>query len=759
MRVTTGSRRRPDAPSPPPTTRYDIATVSDVWGAWDASDSTRRTPSNATLITGLTDRSGFGNNLTAAALGNNEVAVTLANPASLSTTGGNGMRRLDAADGVADNMFAFGGTLVAVIRAASPSGVLVAKWNNTGWILWANTTTTLRFEYYAGGSEGSYTFPFPSSATAWSLLEFTWNSDTANIDPIVRIDGTVVTHQGNVPGAASVDDSVATMVIGNRNWGGQNTPWSGDIGEIILLAGVPTDEQRYQIRADLMQHWGITVPTAARFNAATLPGLIGVWDASNAASRTPTNAALITALAPRSGTGPTLTAAAAGNGEVALALSDRSYLSTVGGNGMRRLDAPANAMNNIFASEGMLVAVIRSGNPSGIIAAKWNTDGWILWAPTPNTLAFEWYQGAQTGSYTFPFTASASNWSLIEIIWNSSLPNTVFLARVNEAVVTVTGTATGAAFVDDSSASLAIGNRNWGGQNTPWSGDIGEVMLFNSTALSLEQLNNLQADLMGHWNILSAVLPEIDLTQYTLTFDEDFNAPLSRRVPGDASTDGNLWATSMGNGLVRWMGSPPERQIYVEPEYAGTSGGPLGINPFSVADSVLTITCAPVSEANAPYLSGKLWTSGLITTQHSFGQLYGYFEMRAQLPAGMGTWPAFWLLFHNTGSSEFDIVETYGVNPSAVFQTVHQSSGSQSYESAVAWSSGWHTYGMLWTAEQIVYYIDRVPRAVHPNVTYTPGYLIANLALEGRADRAPDASTIFPLEMKIDYIRCWQPNS
>jgi hypothetical protein len=550
------------------------------------------------------------------------------------------------------------------------------------------------------------------------------------------------------------------MVIGNRNWLGQNTPWSGDIGEIILLAGVPTDEERYQVRADLMQHWGITLATATRFNAASLPGLIGVWDASNAASRTPTTAALITALAPRSGTGPTLTAAAAGNGEVAVALGDPSYMSTAGGNGMRRLDAPANAMNNIFANEGMLVAVVRAASPSGVIAAKWNTNGWILWAPTADTLTFEWYQGAQTGSFTFPFEASATTWSMIEIIWNSSLPNTAFLARINETAVTATSQANGAAIVDDSSASLVIGNRNWGGQNTPWSGDIGEVMLFNSTALSLEQLNNLQSDVMGHWSIPVALpLPEIDLSQYTMTFDEDFNAPLSRRVPGDASTDNNLWATSMGNGLVRWMGNPPERQIYVEPEYAGTAGAPLGINPFSVADSVLTITCAEVSQANAPYLDGKLYTSGLITTQHSFFQTYGYFEMRAQMPAGMGTWPAFWMLFHQTGSSEFDIVETYGVNPSSVFQTVHQSQYTNSQETSFAWSSGWHTYGMLWTASHVTYYIDRVPRVTFPSYTNTPGYLIANLALEGRADRAPDASTIFPLQMKIDYIRCWQPNS
>ena len=491
---------------------------------------------------------------------------------------------------------------------------------------------------------------------------------------------------------------------------------------------------------------------AVRFDISTIDDVWGAWDASDSATRTPPNNTLISALADRTTYDADLTAAAVGGGTVATVLSNPAYIRTVGGNGQRRLDLAVGKADNMFSSGGTLVAVVRAVTPSGILAAKWNTDGWILWADTANTLRFEWYQGAQYGSYTFSFPASATDWVLAEFTWDSDAANMGASVRINGEPVSVSMLATGGASVNDSVATMVIGNRNWGSQNTPWSGDIGEIILLAGTPTE-QQRSDLVADLLNHWSIVQQELPVIDLSQWNITFNEDFDT-FSRRIPGDTSTDGNRWDTSMGGGTVRWLND--ERQIYLEPEYAGTKGSPLGINPFSVADSVLTITCAPVSQADAPYLP-KSYTSGLITTQGTFSQLYGYFEIRCQLPGGTGTWPAFWLLFHQTAGAEFDIFETYGVNTSTVYQTVHQPGGSAGYETAVDWSNGWHTYGMKWDAQQIIYYIDGVPTASHINTTTTAGYLIANLALEGRSDRAPDASTIFPLQMKIDYIRCYQP--
>jgi hypothetical protein len=43
------------------------------------------------------------------------------------------------------------------------------------------------------------------------------------------------------------------------------------------------------------------------------------------------------------------------------------------------------------------------------------------------------------------------------------------------------------------------------------------------------------------------------------------------------------------------------------------------------------------------------YVSGVLTTQKSFFQKYGYFEIRAKIPLGIGVCPAFWLLANDGG--------------------------------------------------------------------------------------------------------------
>ncbi len=60
-----------------------------------------------------------------------------------------------------------------------------------------------------------------------------------------------------------------------------------------------------------------------------------------------------------------------------------------------------------------------------------------------------------------------------------------------------------------------------------------------------------------------------------------------------------------------------------------------------VENGLLTITALPDDEGRAAYTSASLMTKG----KKSF--LYGYFEVRAKVPLGRGTWPAIWMLGEN----------------------------------------------------------------------------------------------------------------
>jgi Ca2+-binding RTX toxin-like protein len=77
----------------------------------------------------------------------------------------------------------------------------------------------------------------------------------------------------------------------------------------------------------------------------------------------------------------------------------------------------------------------------------------------------------------------------------------------------------------------------------------------------------------------------------TMTFDDEFNS-LSLNM-GTASTAGGTWTTYFSGWGVRTLSSNGEQELYVDPSYAGSSGSPLGLNPFSDQNGVLTITASP----------------------------------------------------------------------------------------------------------------------------------------------------------------------
>jgi beta-glucanase (GH16 family) len=68
-----------------------------------------------------------------------------------------------------------------------------------------------------------------------------------------------------------------------------------------------------------------------------------------------------------------------------------------------------------------------------------------------------------------------------------------------------------------------------------------------------------------------------------------------------------------------------------------------------------------------------------------------------------------------------------------------------------------HVYAVKWTAEEITWYFDgrQVASAQTPADMHKPMYLLINLAVGGWA-QSPDASTLFPAEFRINWIRVFQ---
>lgn len=166
-----------------------------------------------------------------------------------------------------------------------------------------------------------------------------------------------------------------------------------------------------------------------------------------------------------------------------------------------------------------------------------------------------------------------------------------------------------------------------------------------------------------------------------------------------------------------------------------------------------------VLEARTEALAEANYTSGKVTTLGKKSFMYGRFDIRAKLPAGVGTWPAFWLLpagekypgydpaqdlsWLNNG--EIDIMEWVGADPSYVHAALHSRNRYPKHNERTGSAKAGNvtgvmrTYSVEWTQQEIkflldgkVYYQEKNPCTDYKDWPYDQEfYLILNLAMGG----------------------------
>jgi beta-glucanase (GH16 family) len=256
----------------------------------------------------------------------------------------------------------------------------------------------------------------------------------------------------------------------------------------------------------------------------------------------------------------------------------------------------------------------------------------------------------------------------------------------------------------------------------------------------------------------------LSLTGYHLTFDWEGNDFNSSPVPGQAEWTTTLSAYPNSQGL-RTLGNG-DQEYWTDPS--------TGSSPFKLGNGVLDVNATYVGPGKTPGGGSLSYDSGLMTTQGSFSQQYGYFEMRAELPQGSGMWPAFWMLTDNSylpgnWPPELDVLEAFGATAAdgegganQAHWDVHSTNTSQQ---AGGWATvnanqynSYNTYGVLWTPQTLTFYYDgqKVAQTPTPSDFAQKMYLIANLAVGGTW---PGFATGENATMKIDYIRAFSNNS
>ncbi|WP_299535935.1 family 16 glycosylhydrolase [uncultured Streptomyces sp.] len=245
------------------------------------------------------------------------------------------------------------------------------------------------------------------------------------------------------------------------------------------------------------------------------------------------------------------------------------------------------------------------------------------------------------------------------------------------------------------------------------------------------------------------------------TFADEFNGAAGSAV------DGGKWQTETGDNV-----SNHERQYYT----AGTSNAALD------GQGNLVITARKENPANYTCWYGRCeYTSARLNTAGRFTSTYGHVETRMKIPRGQGIWPAFWMLGDDLGSvgwpnsGEIDIMENVGFEPGTVHGTIHGPgySGSggigaaYSLPSGQAFADAFHTFAVDWAPDSITWSVDgnvyqrRTPADLGGRswVFNKPFFVILNLAVGGYWPGDPDASTSFPQQLVVDYVRVTTGNT
>lgn len=302
------------------------------------------------------------------------------------------------------------------------------------------------------------------------------------------------------------------------------------------------------------------------------------------------------------------------------------------------------------------------------------------------------------------------------------------------------------------------------------------------------EFNTMQAGtldfkfLIGNVHHSGLTTPE---EEHTLTFDHvtiqslgdieddglerDWQLTWSDEFEGD-SLDLTKWRIDEGNGFWNddvwepgWGNN--EKQYYHE-------------DNVTVEDGKLILEAREEQRTDQhgtyEYTSGKILSDGL------FSQTYGRFEASMKLPEGQGYWPAFWMMPQDdtygtwASSGELDIMENRGSEIDKVGGAIHYGgewplnthSASEYTFTGDNRTTDFNTYSVEWEPDEIRWYVndDLYWRTSdwHSEGGYYPApfnqdfHVILNLAVGGWYGGEPDATTEFPAQVEVDYVRVYE---
>jgi beta-glucanase (GH16 family) len=226
-----------------------------------------------------------------------------------------------------------------------------------------------------------------------------------------------------------------------------------------------------------------------------------------------------------------------------------------------------------------------------------------------------------------------------------------------------------------------------------------------------------------------------------------------------------LWQPQLTATSDYTTGTSPNEPCYVD-----------NSNTINFNDQALNLFVIPVANQSCSGAFNSSYQAGMITSYQLYDQQYGFFEVRAKMPASTiaGLQETLWLYPENeqANSGEIDYAEFFSSNPTLDIPTLHypgQSASSDpnstSYDCTLN-PATYNTYALLWTPTNLtVYYNGNVCisdnyTTVAPSSFNTPEMLCFTAALGvddlGDSANAVTSKTQTPAETSIQWVRTWQ---
>ena len=238
---------------------------------------------------------------------------------------------------------------------------------------------------------------------------------------------------------------------------------------------------------------------------------------------------------------------------------------------------------------------------------------------------------------------------------------------------------------------------------------------------------------------------------WQLVWSDEFNAP---------NINLSKWSYDIGTGDWGWGNN--EEQYYTN-----------NSNNSFIEDGKLII------RALLQNYGGSNYTSARMVTRNQGDWTYGRFVIRAKMPAGIGTWPAIWMLptdYVYGGwpySGEIDIMEAVGFENAVIHANTHCETYNWNFGIPPSggsivindFNTQFHEYAIEWDENSIKWFVDNIQYHTYVNnnqgVSSWPFdqdfHLLLNIAIGGTwGGQQGIDNSIFPVQMEVDYVRVYQ---